>query len=204
MTIRSFRLLLTLLCVTLFTGAAWGANFTADILMKGPMGLMQSKLYSRDGVLRQETAGPMGRMVTITWSEEERSVVLMLDQRTYMEIEDPEEGLGCDLPGMDGSLSDLQEEPGVTLLGTETIQGFVCEKLTVVDPEMPGAKSTIWFSEELGFPLKTLYESPEGSMTMECQNVVVETPAASLFEVPQGFQKLDMPMGMPSGLLEQD
>lgn len=195
---RSFYPLLTLLCVLLFAGTAWGADFTADIIMEGPMGQMQSKLYSRDGVLRQENAGPMGRTATISWSDEDRTVLLLIDQGTYMEIGDTEDALGFDFSDMGSDLSGFEDEAGVTKLGTEKIQGFVCEKISIVDPEMPGARSTIWFSEKFGFPLRTLYESPEGSMSMECQNIVVGTPDASLFEIPQGFQRLDIPMGMPS------
>lgn len=184
------------------TGPAWAADFSADVVMEGPMGQMQSKVYSRDGVLRQESAGPMGRTATITWPDEDRSVVLMLDQRTYMEIEDPEEEMGPDFPEMGGDLSDFADEPGMTRIGTEKVQGFVCEKLEIVDSEMPDGKSTIWFSRELGFPLKTVYESSEGSMIMECRNISLGKPEASLFQIPQGFQRLDIPMGMPSELME--
>lgn len=195
---RSFCPLLAFLCVILFAVTAWSADFTADILMKGPMGEMQSKIYSRGGDVRQDIDGPMGRTATISWRDENRTVLLMVDQGSYMEIEDMEDTLGFDLGDTGSMLADIEDEVGVTRLGTEEVQGFVCEKILVVDPEMPDEKSTTWFSEKLGFPLKTLYESPEGQVTMECQNIVVGTPDASLFQIPQGFHRLDMPMGLPS------
>lgn len=199
---RSFVTLMVMFSMVLVAGVAWGTDFSADVVMDGPMGRIESKVYSRDGILRQESAGPMGRMATITWPDEDRRVVLMLEQRSYMEVEDPEEGMGPDLHDIGGDLSDLVDEPGVTRMGSEKIQGFVCEKLEVVDQEMPDARSTIWFSRKLGFPLKTVYESQEGSMLMECRNISLEKPDAVLFQVPQGFQRLDVPMGMPSELME--
>lgn len=142
----------------------------------------------------------MGRTATITWDDRDDSVLLLLDQGTYMEFEgDDESGFG--MPEMD-DFSDFEDEEGVTSLGREDVEGFPCEKYSIVDPEMPDGKTTVWFSRDLKFPLKVIYESPEGAMTMECRNILRKTPDAALFEIPRDYTKIQMPMGMPGWPME--
>ncbi|MBW1694323.1 MAG: DUF4412 domain-containing protein [Deltaproteobacteria bacterium] len=60
-------------------------------------------------------------------------------------------------------------------------------------------KMTQWISRKLNFPIKIIYHSPQGVMSTEYNNIQSSNVKESLFEVPQGFQKMSMP-AMGSGM----
>ena len=74
---------------------------------------MQSRVYAKGGALRQESAGPMGRTATITWDDRDSTVLLMLDQGSYMEFAGDDDETGFGMPEMD-DFADLEDEDGVS------------------------------------------------------------------------------------------
>ncbi len=51
-----------------------------------------------------------------------------------------------------------------------------------------GKVSNIWIDQKLHFPIKTVSEDS----SWELSNIKEGEPSASLFEIPSGYQKMDM------------
>jgi outer membrane lipoprotein-sorting protein len=81
------------------------------------------------------------------------------------------------------------KQAGVTCkkAGTETVNGRACDKW--VTTEKNGHTSTAWVDQKLYFPIKVI--SSEGT-TMDLTNIKEGAQAASTFEVPAGYKKMDL------------
>jgi hypothetical protein len=71
-------------------------------------------------------------------------------------------------------------------LGTEQVNGRSCDHWQITDKN--GKVSNLWIDQKIHFPIKTVSEDS----TWELSNIKEGEPAASLFEIPPGYQKMDM------------
>src|SRR5262249_16087763 len=78
-------------------------------------------------------------------------------------------------------------------LGRETLNGRSTVKHQGTDSE--GKSHTVWLDSKLRFPIKWEGTDEHGG---ELQNIKEGSQPASLFEIPSGFQKMDM-----SGLMQR-
>ncbi len=80
--------------------------------------------------------------------------------------------------------------------GEEMVNGLKCTRSTLWNKENPTQKMyTVWRSDEYKFPVKLINHmdgSTEGSL-MELKDVESWTPDAQSFEIPAGYQVMDMP-----------
>lgn len=113
---------------------------------------------------------------------------LFLDEKVYLEM--PTEEIG---------MEPYEARPCVGYrdgeqIGSETIDGRAAEKwrctgeLTPVEGR-PSADATTWYDRELAFEIRI---ERDGGEVFEVRNVSVGRQDASLFEVPDGFRKVDM------------
>jgi hypothetical protein len=77
-------------------------------------------------------------------------------------------------------------------VGNETVNGRSTIKYAAKSAS--GDASTIWVDPKIAFPVKWEGKSGGG----ELQNIQVGTQSSSLFEVPAGYKKMEMPAGMPN------
>ena len=83
--------------------------------------------------------------------------------------------------------------------GTEIINGVTCTKSVLWNNDNPSQKMfTMWFSNKYKFPMK-MVNHIDGSEDsgMEMQDVEPWMPDEQLFEIPSGYNVMDMPAGMP-------
>ncbi|MBE0652545.1 MAG: DUF4412 domain-containing protein [Bacteroidales bacterium] len=92
-----------------------------------------------------------------------------------------------------------QEEGLMKVEGQETVNGIPCTRSGLWNKDNPNQKMfTIWTSEEYSFPIKmTNHISGSDDTTMELKDVEPWTPDAQSFEIPSGYQVMDMPKMMP-------
>jgi len=94
-----------------------------------------------------------------------------------------------------------QDEGIMKVEGNETVNGIACTRSGLWNKDNPDQKMfTIWTSEEYNFPIKMINHidgSSDGSV-MELKEIELWTPDAQSFEIPSGYQVMDMPM-MPQG-----
>jgi hypothetical protein len=71
-------------------------------------------------------------------------------------------------------------------LGTETVNGRTCDKWLIT--EKSGKTETFWIDQKIHFVVKAIV----GDITTNYTNIKEGPQDASLFKVPDGYQKMDM------------
>jgi hypothetical protein len=80
--------------------------------------------------------------------------------------------------------------------GEETVNGIKCTRSGLWNKENPSQKMfTVWTSDSYNFPLKMINHidgSADGSV-MELKDIESWTPTADSYDIPKGYQVMDMP-----------
>lgn len=179
--------------------------FSADLQvsstrMKGGSQDMTGKIAVDKGHMRLDmNTGPRGEIVMITNFATKTTDTLMPAQHMYMEFN------GNDMlarrPGMPNIKSypdpnnPCANQEGVTCknMGVEDVNGRSCVHWQITDKN--GKVGNVWIDQKLHFPIKVT----DNDSTWELTNIQEGQPAASMFEVPAGYQKMDMG-GMMQGM----
>jgi hypothetical protein len=154
-------------------------------------------VYSCDAGYRYdfEEAGQKGAVIVKTGSAE---VIILMPQQK-MAMKSP---AGSPMSMSSDPLKSMEyyQESGIMKNeGTESINGVKCTKSTLWNKDNPTQKMfTMWFSDKYKFPMKMLnhIDGSEDS-GMEMQDVEPWTPDKNFFEIPAGYQVMEMPAGMP-------
>lgn len=77
----------------------------------------------------------------------------------------------------------------------ETVNKIPCTRSTLWNKDNPGQKMfTIWLSDKYSFPIKLVnHIDSAGDSYMELKDIEPWTPEAKSFEIPAGYQVMDMP-----------
>jgi hypothetical protein len=163
-------------------GVAWGAEFSASMMVKDDAKIMPGKIQVSDGKLRQEFADERGQTITIVRPDLKVVWVILPRQGSYMEIP-----LTTKLPGQFIQIPPqaLQKR----LVGQERLNGYDTEKYEVSVPVGRGLeKQTYWVAVKLGLPIKM--ECRERQFSLEYKSIREEKVPDRLFALPPGLQKL--------------
>jgi hypothetical protein len=85
-------------------------------------------------------------------------------------------------------------EVKTTELGEETIDGRACKKVKMTSTDANGKtqEATVWQAKDLkNFPIQMEMRDRSNTVLVKYQNPKLETPEASLFEIPAGYSKYD-------------
>jgi len=171
-----------LLLVLTVPGVAWGAEFSALMMVKDDAKVMPGKIQVSDGKLRQEFADEGGQTITIVRPDLKVVWVILPRQRSYMEIP-----LTTKLPGQ--FIQIPPQAVGKRLVGQERLNGYDTEKYEVSVPVGRGLeKQTYWVAAKLGLPIKM--ECRERQFSLEYKSIREEKVPDRLFALPPGLQKL--------------
>ena len=171
-----------LLLVLTVPGMAWGAEFSAQMLVKDDAKTMPGKIYVSDGKMRQEFVDEGGQTITIVRPDQKVVWVILPRQRSYMEIP-----LTTKLPGQ--FIQIPPQAVGKRLVGQERLNGFETEKFEVSVPVGRGLeKQTYWVAAKLGLPIKM--ECRERQLSLEYKSIKEEKVPDRLFNLPPGVQKM--------------
>lgn len=185
---------LIIVLVAGFVSLGAAAEFSADMVQKSHGQTMTGKVYVKNTKMRMEMNHAGQSTVTIALPDQHKSIILMPAQKMYMEnVTDPAQ----ETP-MVGD-RDLEQKATIKQLGTEEVNGYLCDKFEVIPHDASAGKTTQWFSKELSYPIKSIYQGPHGESTTEYRNIKKGGVADSLFQVPPGYQKMQMP-GMGGGM----
>lgn len=187
------------LCLVLYS-PAYAAEFSADMVQTTPQGVFKGKFFVKEDNFRQETEMAGEKQIMIFRHDKDTVWMLMPGEKMYMEMKsDPK---AQNIPQVDHrTIEDMAEKK---YLGTETVNGYVCEKNQYIYHNKSMGTMTQWYSKELNFPIKMEMEGPSGHMTSEYKNIKEEKLSSSLFEIPADYQKMPMPGMMPGmeGMME--
>jgi outer membrane lipoprotein-sorting protein len=188
-----FKGALVLVLAVLLSGVAalaLAAEFSADMVHK--MGTMtkEGKVYVKGKKMRTESG--MGQGITIVDGDTGTVWVLQPAQKMYMEMKK-----GATQPAQTTqSDEELTKVADKKFLGTETVNGYQCEKYLYTYRDKTLGTMTMWNATKLGQAIKMVHQSPEGESSFEYRNIKEGGVADSLFQVPAGYKKMEMP-GMP-------
>ncbi|HEV2389041.1 MAG TPA: DUF4412 domain-containing protein [Candidatus Acidoferrales bacterium] len=169
--------------------------FSADMAMTGRMGSQQGKVYMGENAYRTEMTGRQGMAMATIMRFDKNVVWMLMPGNRYMEMAMGERA------GMMGALHDKTSKIDTQDLGADKVGEYDCEKYRVhtvtANYETTGL---VWIGKSgdaKDFLVKT--EDEKSGISVEYSNIKPGEPDASLFEVPAGYQKIQMPNmpGMP-------
>ncbi len=160
---------------------------------------MNGKMYVDRNHMRIEmNGGPQGGAIMISNLTTKTTDTLLPAQHMYMEFNASQMQGGLGVPKIK-SFPDpnnpCANQEGVTCknLGVEQVGGRSCVHWQITDKN--GKVGNVWIDQKLHFPIK----AADNDSTWELTNIQEGQPAASLFQVPAGYQKMDMG-GMMQGM----
>ena len=181
------------------------AEFSADIvdLQKSPASAMAKIYFAKDKVRIEPTASsPHGGGAVIMNFSTQTSTVLMAQQHMYMEMPAQTQSQRMSYAGAFFRAGDVENACGdwqkvatnhdatCRKVGDESVGGRSTVKYEATNAN--GDVSNFWLDPKLRFPVKWQGKNNSG----ELRNIQEGSQPASLFEIPAGFTKFQMPAGM--------
>lgn len=187
---KNFFGVLVSLILLLSAGLVQAAEFTATLLTKAGDREVPGKIYVKGEKIRNEIQAAGHTGIHIIRPDKEVMWIIIPQQKAYMEMPLTQEAQQRTL-----ALTEKQKAQ-MKKLGTETVNNYACEKYeTTMTHQGKSMKFYVWIAPELGIPIKTVAE--DGSFSTEFKDIKTGEVAASLFEPPQGYTKMKMPLSMP-------
>lgn len=171
---------------------AQAAELSANVITKADGEEMRGKIFMKGQKIRNEFDAGGQTNVSIVRPDKKVVWMLMPAEKMYMEMPITEEAQEKIL------IKKPEDQVKMKLVGTETVNGYECEKYEYevpISPEGQPSKHFTWIAKKLQMPIKAM--AADGSFSMEYQDIKVGGVADSLFEVPQDYQKMAMPFQMP-------
>jgi hypothetical protein len=182
--------LLALIVAVIFCQSSFASvtqQFSADMITRSGNKTENCKVYVSDKKMRNDVAGNI--------------MILRLDKNVMWVI------MPSDKMCMEQSLNTkmvpritkaIEGEVERVSLGKEMVDGAQAEKFKVTYQGPNQQENMYQWLTDSGFPIKM--EAVDGSWGVEYKNVFFGPQADSLFEIPDGFQKIAMPsFGKGSG-----
>ena len=186
---RPLGLALAAVAVLAFATIAAAAEFSADLAGSIDRQAVAGKLYMKGTSVRQEMSRGTQSVIVIARPDKKTAWMLNPGNKTYMELK------GSAVPDLT-TLADAKvpKEVGTRKrLGKEKVNGYLCDKYALVFKDKNQGTQYQWISSKLKVPLKMEHRTGNHVMTMEFKNIKEGKLAASLFEVPKGYKKTEMP-----------
>lgn len=163
--------------------APTGDKFTSKTAMKGNKFRMESYFMGQTSTFIADTTAKV-------------AYILVPEQKMAMKMAYEQ----FEQAGGGGSPTEQTKgiDPNARIAGTEVIDG---KTTTIVEFTSPEGTAKAWLWNDYGIPIKMEVKTPQGTSTIEYKNIDTSEPPDSLFEVPAGYQILEVPMGPPGGVM---
>ncbi|MBN2523273.1 MAG: hypothetical protein JXB24_08345 [Bacteroidales bacterium] len=193
---------LIIVLVTCLTGISLSAQFTAKMYFNSMGQEHVFTVFSSDAGYRYEF-NENGQEGVIIVKEGSREIVILMPQQKMAMKGSADNPMSMANDPV-GSYEYFRKDGTLKEIGTETINGVACIKMELWNEnsnEYGQANQklfTVWTSDKYNFPMK-LINHIDGSndMTMELKDIKVWTPDAMSFEIPEGYQVMELPGMMP-------
>ena len=185
---------------------ALAAEFSAEVVMTGGPAASTGAIYVKGQNLRHEMTAGKQQSIVILNADKKMLWAVNPATKTYFGQPIPAADLSKMVAGMRGKLPAGATAQGLKTkrLGTETVNGYRCEKTQV---EGHGAKITVCYSPKLELALRTEMSGSMGGKKLttrqEVKNIKERKLPASLFEVPKGYKQMTMPKAPTGGTPKQ-
>lgn len=183
-----------LLLLILFNLPSWvWADFSADqvltVIRDGKREDRFSKTFSKGDKTRVEIHTPGRESIRIARKDKTPAVIWTLfpDQLVYFEFEEAK-----------------KKGPKKELLGVDTQEGFLCNKYRVTLSGPEGFYTGVqWEAIDLNHtPIRQEYQRGNELIVIKLKNIQIHPLEDTLFEIPEGFQRVDKPRPKKSVIQE--
>ena len=168
------------------------AEFSANVITKAEGQEMRGKIFMKGEKIRSEFDAGGQTNISIVRPDKKVVWMVMPAEKMYMEMPMTDEAQEKIL------IKKPEDQVKMKLVGTETVNGYECDKYeyeVTTSPKGQSIKHFVWIAKKLQMPIKAM--AADGSFSMEYQDIKMGGVADSLFQVPQGYQKMAMPFQMP-------
>jgi len=174
------------------------ADFSADMVQSMGNVQVKGKINISGAKARIETQMGPQKQVTIVRGEEGVVYVINPEGKFYSEMRVPKQKSAYDAEAAEKQLATMAK---IEKLGSETVNGYLCDKTLFKFKDKKRGTMTTWVSKKLAYPVKTETVSANGKFGIQLNNIKMGKQDASLFTVPKGFKKqtLQRPMMPPNG-----
>ncbi len=183
-------LITILLSVARPVSAGNSDTFSADMITRTQGQTIEAKFYAAPQKSRMEA----GESIVISRVDRGVAYILMPSQNMYMEQP-------IDPKMMAQTSKDTGGEIERKSVGTELVNGQKAEKFLITYTEKGDQQTLYQWSGSHGEILKAA--ATDGSWTVEYRNIQNGLQPESLFEVPAGYQKMEMPQMPDMNSLKQ-
>ncbi len=173
----------------LAAGFAGQRNYSADMVVTSSHGTMTSKVYATEMKQRMENVAEGKETIIITRFDKKMAWMCMKDQKMCMEMPLNQS------KDIQSQLNDPEVKVDKEFLGNETVDGHPSKKyhMTITKKGKKESSGFIWEATDLSnFPVK--YMSEDKDTTILWKNIKFGGISDSLFEMPKGYEKMDMRM----------
>ena len=191
-TIKKWMCIFSILSLSGMSSAVLG-QFTGTMVFTNMGKERHFKVYQADEGYRYDfdEDGQQGAVIVKVGSAE----VIMLMPRQKMAMKSP---AGSPMSMGNDPLKSFEyyQEGGIMKEeGKETVNGIACTKSSLWNKDNPEQKMfTVWFSDKYKFPMKMVnHIDGQEDSGMEMRDVEPWSPDPGMFEIPAGFQVMEMP-----------
>lgn len=165
-------------------------EYSADSIMEHDEGTMKGKVYVAPGKERREMSTGAEKMINIMRHDKKITWMLMPEDKMYMEMKQMAASQSKD------DLSAYKIEQ--TTVGKETMNGVETTKSKIIMTGKDGSKmgGFMWMSKEnimVKMDAVSIDKGEKNRFKTELTNIKIGKQDPALFEIPPGFQKMDMP-----------
>lgn len=180
-------LIRTLSLIIIFSFASF-AQFSADMVTTESGVTKTNKFYSENPFYRMDIEEEGQEGYVIVDRNEGVTKVVMPAEQMYMVMSSS--GMQSMSNDVFQSIEKQKEQYETNLVGSETINGYECEIYEVVIDG--NVVSKYWQSSDIEYPIKVI-SGANNDMIMELKNIVEGDVDDSMFQIPDGYTKMDMP-----------
>jgi hypothetical protein len=184
------KLVAGFVCAVCFAGLVVAAEFSADMVQSVQGMTFNGKIHVKGKKMRMEMDVQGMKSIVIIDMDTGTMTTVMPAQKMYMQISATKE-----LAQWSGKEEDYEKIGAVRKkMGEEKVNGQDCEKYLITYKDAVMGKMYQWFSAKLEWPVKIAAETPQGKMTYELKNIKEGEVDDSVFEIPAGYQKMEIPV----------
>lgn len=184
-----------------FAGPGINAEYSAEEVVETSDSATKTKVYSTPTMERREMSEGGQQMIAITRHDKKVTWTLMPEEKMYMAMPIGQSAVKKD-EATDLSAYKIEQTP----MGQETINGIVMNKGKMIMTGKDGSKmgGFMWTTKE-GIIAKmdalSVDQGKKDRFKLEMKNLKIGKQQADLFEIPKGYEKMDMDaMGAMEGM----
>jgi Ca-activated chloride channel family protein len=206
--VRTVVLVLALLALSLVPCEA--ARFSAELTVTSHQGnFVYDMSVADDWIWLKKTAGPMTVPPFPTLYNRKTGITtgIMPQARQYVEETDPARAMVMNpVAGWEY----MRKEMTATPAGTETVEGYTCDRIEYREPGKDTVAFRVWKSRQLAFAVKTVSYATNGNAVMALRHIKEGPVDDALFRIPEGYTRMGPAAGAaaapaqpPTGRAEQ-